>query len=119
MVPQTRVVHLLDSAHQNPADPAVKVAKMDVRLVAEMAYSVVDFPQHQVARTEVEETACLEVETAGFLEGEEGHRGHREVVALEEAFHVLLELEGLQNLADLVGRTEGREEVVRRPRRPA
>jgi len=113
---QIHLAHPLDSAHQNLAHPAAEVVKTDVRPAAEMACSAADFPQHPEARTEVEETACSADGTAGFPEEEEGRRGRREEVALEEAFHVLLVLSGPQNRGEQAGRTEGKEVVVRRRR---
>lgn len=103
----------LDSAHQNLAHhPAVEAVKTDLRPAVEMACSAADFLQHQAARTEVEETACLAAGMA-FLEGEEERCG-REEAALEEAFRVLLGLGDPQTRGEQVGRTEGKEEVVHR-----
>ena len=113
---QIHLAHPPNSAHQNLAQPAVAVVKTDVRRAAEMACSAADFPQHQEARTEMEGTACSAEGTAGFLQEGEGRRGHREEVALEEAFHVRLVLWGPQHRGDQAGRTEGKEVVVRRLR---
>ena len=104
----------MDSPHQNLAHPAEEAAKTDVLLAAEMACSAADFPQHQAARTEVEETAYSVGGTVGSLGEVEERRGHREEEALEEAFRVLLGQVGPQTREDLEGRMEGKEEVARR-----
>jgi hypothetical protein len=108
----------VDSAHQNLAHPAAEAAKTDVLLGVEMACSAVDFPQHQAARTEAEETACSAAGMVGSLEEVEDRLGRRKQEALEEAFRVLLGQVGPQIQEDRVGRMEGREEVARRGQCP-
>ena len=108
----TQVRQPLDSVHQKLAHS--EAVKMDVRPAVEAVCLAADFPQCQVVRTEVEEKAYSVVGMACFLEEGEERRGHREEVALGEAFHVLLGLEGPQTQVDQLGRTEGKEEVDRR-----